>query len=101
MWFQYALFGVSRPAFSDHTRILLTTALPKPRDALRFKYELRWPRREGFHDMVQLLVILVFKGGIIRCVQHAHTLLVELDTQVFLLKMKSNGSEMSLMTLRC
>jgi hypothetical protein len=26
---------------------------------------------------------------------------LELDTQVFLLKRKSNGSEMSLMTLRC
>jgi hypothetical protein len=39
--------------FSDHASILLTTGLPKPPSNHRFKFELGWLQRDGFHDMVK------------------------------------------------
>jgi hypothetical protein len=38
---------------SDHAPILLTTGTPKPHNNHRFKFELGWLQREGFHDMVK------------------------------------------------
>jgi hypothetical protein len=39
--------------FSDHAPILLTTGTPTPTSKHRFKFELGWLQREGFHDMVK------------------------------------------------
>jgi hypothetical protein len=39
--------------FSDHAPIFLTTGMPKPPSKHRFKFELGWLQREGFHDMVK------------------------------------------------
>jgi hypothetical protein len=39
--------------FSDHAPILLTTGLPKPPSNHRFKFELGWLQRDGFHNMVK------------------------------------------------
>jgi hypothetical protein len=38
---------------SDHAPILLTTGTPKPHNNHRFKFELGWLQRKGFHDMVK------------------------------------------------
>jgi hypothetical protein len=38
---------------SDHAPILLTTGTPKPHNNHRYKFELGWLQREGFHDMVK------------------------------------------------
>jgi hypothetical protein len=40
---------------SDHAPILLTTGTPKPPGKHRFKFELGWLQRDGFHDMVKLV----------------------------------------------
>jgi hypothetical protein len=37
----------------DHAPILLTTGIPKPPSKHRFKFDLGWLQREGFHDMVK------------------------------------------------
>jgi hypothetical protein len=39
--------------FSDHAPILLTTGTPRPSSKHRFKFELGWLQREGFHEMVK------------------------------------------------
>jgi hypothetical protein len=39
--------------FSDHAPILLTTGIAKPSSNHRFKFELGWLQRDGFHDMVK------------------------------------------------
>jgi hypothetical protein len=39
--------------FSDHAPILLTTGIAKPSTNHRFKFELGWLQRDGFHDMVK------------------------------------------------
>jgi hypothetical protein len=39
--------------FSDHAPILLTTGITKPTSNHRFKFELGWLQRDGFHDMVK------------------------------------------------
>jgi hypothetical protein len=38
---------------SDHAPILLTTGTPKLSGKHRFKFELEWLQRDGFHDMVK------------------------------------------------
>ena len=38
---------------SDHALILLTTGMPRPPCNPRFKFELGWLHREGFHEMVK------------------------------------------------
>jgi hypothetical protein len=38
---------------SVHALILLTTGTHEPSGNHRFKFELRWLKREGFHDMVK------------------------------------------------
>ena len=38
---------------SDHAPILLTTGVPRPQCKPRFKFELGWLHREGFHEMVK------------------------------------------------
>jgi hypothetical protein len=38
---------------SDHAPHLLTTGSPRPQGSHRFKFELGWLQREGFHDMVK------------------------------------------------
>jgi hypothetical protein len=38
---------------SDHAPILLTTGVPKPPSNHRFKFELGWLQRDGFHNMVK------------------------------------------------
>jgi hypothetical protein len=40
-------------ALLDHAPILLTTGLPGPWASHRFKFELGWLNREGFHDLVK------------------------------------------------
>ena len=40
-------------AISDHAPILLTTGLPQPQHRCKFKFELGWLHRDGFHDMVK------------------------------------------------
>ena len=40
-------------AISDHAPILLTTGLPRPQHRRRFKFELGWLHRDGFHEMVK------------------------------------------------
>jgi hypothetical protein len=40
-------------SLSDHAPILLTTRTSKPHNNHRFKFELGWLQREGFHDMVK------------------------------------------------
>ena len=40
-------------ALSDHAPILLTTGLPRPQHRRKFKFELGWLLRDGFHDMVK------------------------------------------------
>nr|XP_045089534.1 uncharacterized protein LOC123497248 [Aegilops tauschii subsp. strangulata] len=40
-------------AISDHAPILLTTGLPRPQHRRKFKIELGWLLRDGFHDMVK------------------------------------------------
>jgi hypothetical protein len=40
-------------SLSDHAPILLTTGSTRPPCARRFKFELGWLHREGFHDMVK------------------------------------------------
>jgi hypothetical protein len=39
--------------FSDHAPILLTTGTPRLPSKHRFKFELGWLQREGFHEMVK------------------------------------------------
>jgi hypothetical protein len=39
--------------FSDHAPILLTTGIHKPPGNHRFKFELGWLQRDGFHDLVK------------------------------------------------
>jgi hypothetical protein len=39
--------------FSDHAPILLTTGNSLPQSNHRFKFELGWLQRDGFHDMVK------------------------------------------------
>jgi hypothetical protein len=38
---------------SDHAPILLSTGTPRPTGNHRFKFELGWLHRDGFHDMVK------------------------------------------------
>ena len=38
---------------SDHAPILLTTGMPTPPCKPRFKFELGWLHREGFHELVK------------------------------------------------
>jgi hypothetical protein len=38
---------------SDHAPILLTTGLPRPPTAHRFKFEIGWLHRQGFQNMVK------------------------------------------------
>ena len=38
---------------SDHAPILLTTGFPRPQCKPRFKFELGWMHREGFHEMIK------------------------------------------------
>jgi hypothetical protein len=38
---------------SDHGPILLTTGLPRPQSARKFKFELGWLQQDGFHDRVK------------------------------------------------
>jgi hypothetical protein len=64
--------------FSDHVPILLTIGTPKPPSKHRFKFELGWLQREGFHEMVKnvwdlLLLILQYKGGILNYVLYVVT----------------------------
>ena len=40
-------------SLSDHALILLTTGIPRPQCKPRFKFELGWLHREGFHEMVK------------------------------------------------
>jgi hypothetical protein len=40
-------------SLSDHAPILMTTGSARPRGARRFKFELGWLHRDGFHDMVK------------------------------------------------
>ena len=40
-------------SLSDHAPILLTTGTPRPQYKPRFKFELGWLHREGFHAMVK------------------------------------------------
>jgi hypothetical protein len=40
-------------ALSDHAPILLTTSSTTAHSARRFKFELVWLHRNGFHDMVK------------------------------------------------
>jgi hypothetical protein len=82
---------------SDHASILMTTGLPGTLSSHHFKFELERLHREGFHEMVKrfgkdmLLVIFQFKGGIIKYVLHANTLLVGLVTQSGYLEKRRNN----------
>jgi hypothetical protein len=40
-------------SLSDHVPILLTISSSRPYCARRFKFELGWLHRDGFHDMVK------------------------------------------------
>ena len=40
-------------SLSDHAPVLLTSGIPKPQCKPRFKFELGWLHREGFHEMVK------------------------------------------------
>jgi hypothetical protein len=42
-------------ALSDHAPILMTTCLLRPHCTRRFKFELGWLHRDGFHDMLKSL----------------------------------------------
>ena len=49
-------------SLSDHAPILLTTGMPRPPCKPRFKFELGWLHREGFHDMVKRIWELPVAG---------------------------------------
>lgn len=93
-------------AIPDHALILLTTGLPRPQHRRKFKFELGWLLRDGFHDMVEEVLEKPVAGstpspqytdGITKCVHYVNSLVVGLGIRWVSSKKRSFVFHLSLM----